>query len=143
MTLTKQFDKPPRPPTGETPRGRVKEEAALAMGPGKATTDHRHHRTSGISLATLASGPQHHHAFVKPTTPHENASTTTLQRMPCDTRSHGEDQRAAADVERGDGADNGADRASEDDGGEGAEDPHFEGIGSWRHYNGGRKFPTW
>ena len=96
--VTERFDKPPRPQTGETPRGRIEEAAAAAQEPGTMTTNHR---TGGVSLATPASGPRHHHAFVKPTTPQESASTVTLQRLPCDTKSH-----RAADVERGGEADN-------------------------------------
>ena len=51
--LTRRFNAPHQQ-LDEMPCGRVEEEAAAAMGPGKATTDHR---TDGVSLATPASGP--------------------------------------------------------------------------------------
>ena len=41
---------------GKTPHGKVNEEVATATGPGMRTTEH--HRTSGISLVTLASSSQ-------------------------------------------------------------------------------------
>ena len=52
---------------GETPRGRVDEGAAAALGPGTATTEHQ--TTDGGSLTTPASGPDDREmvkSFVKP-----------------------------------------------------------------------------
>jgi hypothetical protein len=69
---------------GETPRGRVDEEAAAATGPGTATTDHIW--TDGVSLATPASGPRDDQTvkldLVKPPPPPTVESTilTTSQQ---------------------------------------------------------------
>jgi hypothetical protein len=69
---------------GETPRGRVDEEAAAATGPGTATTDHIW--TDGVSLVTPASSPRDDQTFeldlVKPPPPPTVKSTisTTSQQ---------------------------------------------------------------
>ena len=65
---------------GETPHGR--DEAAAATGPGMKTTDH--HRTDGVSLATLASSPRVNQKVVlnlvkPPPSPLSVASTTPLK----------------------------------------------------------------
>jgi hypothetical protein len=81
---------------GETPRGRVDEEAAAATGPGTATTDHIW--TDGISLATPASGPRDDQTveldLVKPHPPPLVESTTPqpARTPPHANESHGNGQ---------------------------------------------------
>ena len=86
---------------GAKPRGKVDEGAAAVRGPGMKTTDLQ---ADGVGLVTPASSPQDNQTFVKLNKPHKNALTTMLQRMPCDERSHGEDQSTAG-IERAGGAD--------------------------------------
>jgi hypothetical protein len=72
---------------GETPRGRVDEEAAAATGPGTATTDHIW--TDGVSLATLASGPRDNQKvglyLVKPPPPTVESTIPTTSQQAHDT----------------------------------------------------------
>jgi hypothetical protein len=72
---------------GETPRGRVDEEAAAATGPGTATTDHIW--TDGVSLATPASGPRDDQKvglyLVKPPPPTVESTIPTTSQQAHDT----------------------------------------------------------
>lgn len=67
---------------GEVLRGRIDKEAALAKGLGTATMDH--HRTGGISLAILASGPQ----LVKPPPSPIKLNTTPTAKVGDDNDMH-------------------------------------------------------